>query len=268
MKFLSRIFLRVLSRTARPFLKSYGLLSVKKIFNRSALEWTPAAGRIAVLAPHMDDEVIGCGGTLALHVAAGADVTVVFLTDGSQGRAGSRSSEAVRLTAVRKQEAQRALRELGVTKLVFLDGEDGALATGAERAVVDGLRDALAAARPDIVYLPFFLEEHPDHRAASVLLGRAVSGTTLSFQCHAYEVWTPLFPNCLVRIDTSIDAKRRALEHYQSQLAEADYLHTAIGLNAYRSSALLDGSCRFAEAFFAASLPQYLRLLEAYGDAS
>jgi LmbE family N-acetylglucosaminyl deacetylase len=267
MKSLSRVFLRMLSRTARPFLKSYGLLSVKKIFNRSALQWTPAAGRIAVLAPHMDDEVIGCGGTLALHVAAGADVTVVFLTDGSQGSTDATPGEAVRLTATRKQEAERALRELGVTKIVFLDGQDGGLGAGPNHAVIGGLRAALEAVRPDIVYLPFFLEEHPDHRAASALLGRAVAGTPLTFQCHAYEVWTPLFPNCLVRIDDSIDAKRRALEHYQSQLAEADYLHTAIGLNAYRSSAMLDGSCRFAEAFFAVSLPQYLQLLQAYGAA-
>jgi len=127
------------------------------------------------------------------------------------------------------------------------------------------LRAALEAARPDIVYLPFFLEEHPDHRAASTLLAEAVSGTRLAFRCHAYEVWTPLFPNCFVRIDSSIDAKRRALAHYQSQLAEADYEHTALGLNAYRSSALLDDTCRFAEAFCAVSLPEYLDLFQAYG---
>jgi hypothetical protein len=64
-----------------------------------------------------------------------------------------------------------------------------------------------------------------------------------------------------------VDAKRRALSHYQSQLAEADYLHTSLGLNAYRSSALLDGGCRFAEAFCAVSLPQYLELFRRYGGA-
>jgi N-acetylglucosamine malate deacetylase 1 len=38
-----------------------------------------------VLAPHMDDEVLGCGGTMARQVAAGSDVTVIFLTDGRHG---------------------------------------------------------------------------------------------------------------------------------------------------------------------------------------
>ena len=82
---VTQFMLRVLSRTARPYLSSYGLLQVKKIFNQSALEWQPSNERIVVLAPHMDDEVIGCGGTLARHVACGAEVTIVFLTDGRRG---------------------------------------------------------------------------------------------------------------------------------------------------------------------------------------
>jgi len=256
MKSLTGFLLRMLSRTARPYLHSYGLLRVKKVFNRSALVWTPSNERLVVLAPHMDDEVIGCGGTLARHVECGADVTIVFLTDGRRGGD----------TTTRKEESRRALQELGIAKIVFLDGEDGQLS--ATPALGAALRAALEAARPEIVYLPFFLEEHPDHRAASALLAAAVSGTRLSFRCHAYEVWTPLFPNCFVKIDTTIDAKRRALTHYQSQLAEADYLHTSLGLNAYRSSALLDGTCRFAEGFCAVSLAEYLELFHSYGGAA
>jgi LmbE family N-acetylglucosaminyl deacetylase len=252
---LTKFFLRTLSRAARPYLRSQGLMRVTKIFNRSALEWQPSNERVVVLAPHMDDEVIGCGGTLARHVACGSDITVVFLTDGRRGG----------VATTRKQEAQRALAELGIHRIVFLDAEDGRLASTPGLAAV--LRAALAEARPDIVYLPFFLEEHPDHRAASALLSEAVNATAFNFRCHGYEVWTPLFPNCFVRIDATIDAKRRALGAYQSQLAEADYLHTALGLNAYRSSALLDDTCRFAEAFCAVSLPQYLQLFRSYCDA-
>jgi len=257
-KALTKFLLRALSRTSRPYLRSQGLLRVTKIFNKSALEWQPSDERIVVLAPHMDDEVIGCGGTLARHIACGSHVTVVFLTD---GRGGGEAS----IVATRKHEARLALAELGIERMVFLDAEDGRL--GADADLVDALRSALVAARPEIVYLPFFLEEHPDHRAASALLSEAVSGSGMSFRCHGYEVWTPLFPNCLVRIDETVEAKRRAIAHYQSQLAEADYLHTALGLNAYRSSALADGECRFAEAFCAVSLSQYLDLFRCYGGS-
>lgn len=266
MKAPAKFLLRALGRSARPYLRSQGLLSVTKIFNKSALEWRPSGERIVVLAPHMDDEVIGCGGTLARHIACGSHVTVVFLTDGAGGgAAGHAAAGETSITVIRKREAQLALAELGITHLVFLDAEDGRL--GAAAYVVDALRAALAAARPDIVYLPFFLEEHPDHRAASTLLAAAVSGAGMSFQCHGYEVWTPLFPNCLVRIDETVEAKRRAIGHYRSQLAEVDYMHTALGLNAYRSSALLDAECRFVEAFYAVPLPQYLDLFRSYGGS-
>ncbi len=259
--------MRTLSRTARPYLRSQGLLRVTKIFNKSALEWQPSNERIVVLAPHMDDEVIGCGGTLARHIVCGSQVTVVFLTDGRGGGAAVNSAfTETNMPATRKNEAKLALAELGITQIVFLDAQDGRL--GPTAILVDALRAALVASRPDIVYLPFFLEEHPDHRASSTLLAAAVSGTGMSFQVHGYEVWTPLFPNCLVRIDETVEAKRRAIRHYQSQLAEADYLHTALGLNAYRSSALVDGKCRFAEAFYAASLSQYLDLFRSYGDSN
>lgn len=263
MKALTKLLLRALSRTARPYLNSWGLLRVTKIYNKSAIEWQPSKGRIVVLAPHMDDEVIGCGGTLARHIDCGSNVTVVFLTDGRLGgKAGGTAAQLTHVATTRKHEARLALGELGITQIVYLDAEDGQL--GATPGLIGALRQALQAAQPDIVYLPFFLEEHPDHRAASTLLAEAVRDTQLDFQCHGYEVWTPLFPNCLVKIDATIDAKRRALAHYQSQLAEADYLHTALGLNAFRSSALLEAGCRYVEAFCSVSLAEYLSLFRAY----
>ena len=89
MKRLTRVLLRQFARAARPYLQSYGLLRTSKIFNTSCLVWEPGAEKVMVLAPHMDDETIGCGGTLARHVRAGASVTVVFLTDGRHGGGGS-----------------------------------------------------------------------------------------------------------------------------------------------------------------------------------
>jgi LmbE family N-acetylglucosaminyl deacetylase len=258
------MLLRLLSRTARPYLNAYGLLHVAKVFNRSALVWEPGDERVLVLAPHMDDEVIGCGGTLARHRQRGAEVSVIFLTD---GRHGGMIDDAERargqsLTSVRKQEAKLALSELGISRIEFLDAEDGRLTTIPE--LTARLRVLLLKLQPQIVYLPFFLEEHPDHRAVSPLLLAAAGGTSLNFRCHGYEVWTPLFPNCFVRIDDTVEAKRRALSRYRSQLLDADYLHTALGLSAYRSNAIMDPPCRYAEAFSATSLSQYARLYAAY----
>jgi LmbE family N-acetylglucosaminyl deacetylase len=117
------------------------------------------------------------------------------------------------------------------------------------------------------VYLPFYLEEHPDHRAASQVLLDAVAGTSLQFQCMGYEVWTPLFPNCLVRIDSTVETKKQALQEYRSQLEQCDYLHASIGLNAHRSAGLINPpgfQGGYAEAFHATSLPEYREQFTAY----
>lgn len=262
MRSLSKFFLKSFSRAARPYLKTYGLLQTAKVFNRSALVWEPAAETVLVLAPHMDDEVIGCGGTLAKHIARGGSVTVAFLTDGGAGGMVAGDSSGESLTITRKKEAHSALSVLGVRHLEFLDAPDGQLKSTPPLA--EKLRAILLGADFELVYLPFFLEEHPDHRAASQLLLDATRGTDLHPQCLGYEVWTALFPNCLVNIDETAQLKREALSQYRSQLAEADYAHTQFGLNAYRSAAFLGGSCRYAEAFCSLSLEQYRHLYAAY----
>ena len=262
MNAITRRLLSRFARVARPYLRTYGLLQTAKVFNRSALVWHPGSEKVVVLAPHMDDETIGCGGTLARHVARGADVTVIFLTDGRRGGRPDDPAGAQRLMQTRRREAEAALEILGVKRMHCLDLVDGELHSTPEAAA--RLRELLQASPPDLVYLPFFLEEHPDHRAASQLLLDATAGTALTPRCHGYEVWTPLFPNCFVNIDSVLDIKRAAVQQYRSQLEGSDYLHTQLGLNAYRSTAMLDGTCRYAEAFVSLPLHQYRELHAAY----
>jgi LmbE family N-acetylglucosaminyl deacetylase len=272
MKQLTKVLLKRLSRAARPYLQSSGLLQVSGVYNRSAMAWQPGAEQILVLAPHMDDETIGCGGTLALHAQRGARITVVFLTDGRNGSGEvnilygeERERKQRELVELRTTEARAALQRLGIDRMICLDAEDGAL----DKCdwVAEKLREVLLKHQPEIVYLPFYLEEHPDHRAVSRILLDAVAGTSLQFQCMGYEVWTPLFPNCLVRIDSTIDIKKQALQEYRSQLQQCDYLHAGIGLNAHRSAGLVNPpgfQGGYAEAFYATPLPQYREQFTAY----
>lgn len=265
MKAFTKALLKRLSRAARPYLRSAGLLQVSGVYNHSAMLWQPGAQKVLVLAPHMDDETIGCGGALALHAQRGAQITVVFLTDGRNGSSEvntmygeERERKQQELIELRTTEARAALRRLGVNRMVCLDAEDGALEKCEWAA--EKLRDVLLKHQPDIVYLPFYLEEHPDHRAASRVLLDAAAGTSLQFQCMGYEVWTPLFPNCLVRIDATVEVKKQALQEYVSQLQQCDYLHASIGLNAHRSAGLMNppgARGGYAEAFHAMPLPQY-----------
>jgi LmbE family N-acetylglucosaminyl deacetylase len=265
---VTRLSLRsLLSRLATPGVpRSLRTLAhLSSIYDLPVSRCVPENSKVAVLAPHMDDEVLGCGGTIARHAAAGADIEVVFLTDGRHGGGGATGPGAPLLTpgeviAIRKAEAQQATRLLGVKTLTFLDAEDTRLALDTRVAVQ--LRTVLERVQPEIVYVPFFLERHPDHRAANATLLEATRGTALHFECRGYEVWTPLFANCLVQIDQTIQLKEEAMRCYKSQLADNDYLHCGIGLNAYRSMGF-GTPVRFVEAFFSKPLSEYLRLYEA-----
>jgi LmbE family N-acetylglucosaminyl deacetylase len=266
-KILSRWLMKRLSQGTGRYLKSHGLLKVNKY--TPAILWRPEGKRIVVLAPHMDDETIGCGGTLYKHIQKGAAVTVIYMTDGRyggklppHGPREPRGQHAISLVEMRKQEALLALETLGIQDSIFLDAEDGQL--GSAQGMAQRVTRILESIEPDLVYLPFFLEEHPDHRAVTQILIDATEGRSCEFDCCGYEVWTPLFPNCLVEINDAIGIKKRALQHYQSQLIENDYLHASLGLNAYRSIALSEKHGGFVEAFFRASLKDYRELYKLY----
>src|SRR5207248_577693 len=80
-----RRLLRLLRRAGESALQSLARRILRAIQARRLREWrADELGRSAIVfAPHQDDEVLGCGGTIVRKLRAGADVTVVFLTDGS-----------------------------------------------------------------------------------------------------------------------------------------------------------------------------------------
>lgn len=226
-------------------------------------------GAVVVLAPHMDDEVIGCGGTLRRHALAGCRVTVVFLTDGRRGDpdlyrqdldpAGLQAREQA-LAAIRKEESRRAAGILGIAERIHLDAPDGSLAP--EPAIVDEITRILAERRPGVVYVPSMLDVHRDHWAANRILAAALDREALRgqrFAVREYEAWTPLLANRVVDIDEVSAAKFQALEAFESQNRHVDYVHTTRGLNMYRSIYRMGGR-GYAEAFYE-STPAGYRLL-------
>jgi N-acetylglucosamine malate deacetylase 1 len=262
---IKRWILQRLNQKAIPYLKAFSLLKANKYI--PALLWEPEGGTIVVLAPHMDDEIFGCGGTLYKHACRGAEVTAVYLTT---GMAGGKMPEhdtggKADLAAVRKQEARQAMQAIGIQAGIFLDVPDGHLEPNSK--IQNELRNILNSIRPTLVYLPFFLEEHPDHRAAVDILFSASAVSNWQFDCCFYEIWTPLFPNCIVDISNVIDIKKKAIECYHSQLAVNNYQHAFVGLNAYRALALASTTSGFAEAFWRLPLTSCRKLYATFCEA-
>lgn len=123
--------------------------------------------RWLVVAPHPDDESLGCGATIAARRAAGMAVRVVIVTDGRRSH-GPDLVAAEELAALRAAEAVEACRQLGVdtADVVLLGWADGTVA-GRLAELAEVLRAEAAAFGAEEVLVPCAGERHPDHRAVN-----------------------------------------------------------------------------------------------------
>jgi len=204
--------------------------------------------RLLVLAPHPDDELIGCGGLVALHLREGRKVHVAVATDGAQ--AGD--------AAQRESESRAALALLGDVSIEFLRFPDRKLS--GQRELDDRMAAILREWKPDLIAVPSPLEIHPDHialsRAFCDLIARDASlfADLAAARIAFYEVSAPLRPNALVDITSVADAKYAAIDAHASQATLRDYTSYARGLNVWRTMTL-PPHVKFAEAYWTISLP-------------
>jgi LmbE family N-acetylglucosaminyl deacetylase len=127
-----------------------------------------------VLAPHPDDEILGCGAAIMRKVAAGTDVTVVVFADG-RGSHESPYLSPDELAAMRRAELAEAAHRLGLPErgLRHLTYADDSL-TQREDEITDVIADFIDELKPDEVYVTGIFEPHPDHSALGRAARRAV----------------------------------------------------------------------------------------------
>jgi LmbE family N-acetylglucosaminyl deacetylase len=134
----------------------------------------PVPDRALAIGAHPDDVEFGCGATLAKWSAAGSDVSMVVLTDGSKG-SWDPSADPAELARLRIDEQEAAAQVLGAATLLHAGFVDGELDNGpSERERVVG---AIRRARPDVILThdPWKRYRlHPDHRAAGFIVLDAI----------------------------------------------------------------------------------------------
>ncbi len=182
--------------------------------------------RLVVVAPHPDDETLGCGTLLHAAAAAGVDCSVVCMTDGSASHPHSRKWPAPLLAALRRQELAAAVARLGVrAEIVWMGYPDTGLPCSGpafeqavERLSVSLPRDALVAGT-------WAGDPHVDHVRSSAILD-AVAAVRPDLATLAYPIWgrfadAPAPPDRIVRLasgDTGRAAKAAALACHASQM--------------------------------------------------
>lgn len=192
--------------------------------------WAPAvraaAGRLVVVAPHPDDELLMCGGLLQRHLSRGGDALLMAVTDGEASHRGVEDMPVEALRTTRKNESRQGLAQLGLTEppVIRLELPDGEVS--AHAAV---LREALARTlQPeDMVVTTWRLDGHPDHEAT----GEAVAAACAAVGCQLLEapvwMWHWAAPgheavpaariHALDLSPVEVATKMRALECHRSQ---------------------------------------------------
>jgi LmbE family N-acetylglucosaminyl deacetylase len=186
---------------------------------------------VLILAPHPDDESLGCGGLIAQACAAGHEVHVAILTDGTMSHPNSRAFPAARLAALRQTEAADALATLGLPpeRLVFLGYKDAAAPRSGKplRDAGDRLAGLLREHRVGTVIASWRHDPHCDHLAAHRIAARAGRLTGARHLSYAVWGWTlppaRVLPHTPVRgwrldVTPNLAVKRQAIDCHRSQM--------------------------------------------------
>ncbi|MFT7670219.1 MAG: LmbE family N-acetylglucosaminyl deacetylase [Planctomycetota bacterium] len=208
------------------------------------------ADNLLVIAPHPDDEVLGCGGTIALAAERGAKVHVLVVFDGAAGDPEGRF-DVTEYVDRRRCEARAGGAHLGVSDYTFWNLPEGHLALEHEiEAGAWRLQQLIDRIQPDLVLAPWEGDDHPDHKTVSKSVQRMLALSSKSdsrerkrsrkYDVWGFEVWSPLDAEHLVDVSSVWGAKLSALREHRTQLEYADLLGRMTSLARRHNTGLLE----------------------------
>lgn len=186
---------------------------------------------ILIIAPHPDDETLGCGGIIAIKSRAGYEINIIVLSDGSrlfEGTFGKNTQPSPKgISDLRKRETERTVKLLGGDpgKIRYLDYKDGSLEEKTDE-IAKLIREAIHELKPEQVYAPDNYEHHPDHNAANVITRKALEEIEEKPEFHQYFLslkWGLSFDDVkevITEVDISefYDLKKEALTMFDCHL--------------------------------------------------
>jgi len=199
---------------------------------------------VMVIAAHPDDEVLGCGGTIAKHVKNDDKVHVVILAEGLTSRDERRNREKFgQALSELEQSARKANKVLGVSSLELYDFPDNRMDSLDLLDVVKVVENIIGKYQSEIVYTHHSGDVNIDHRRiheAVITACRPVPGcpvkTLLFFEVPSSTEWqvpgsAPYFmPNWFVDVSETLDVKLKALEEYASEMRNWPHSRSIIAI--------------------------------------
>jgi len=200
---------------------------------------------VLVVAAHPDDEVLGCGGTIARLAGEGAEVRILILADGETSRPAAAGAGKRHAIEQRNEAAEKACKVLGCAAVEVLTLPDNRLDGVELLDVVQRIEKAIEKHKPERVFTHHSGDVNIDHRVvhdAVIAACRPVPGHPVRelffFEVPSSTEWRPpgsaasFHPNCYFDIGATLHKKREALQAYASELREFPHPRSLEGVEA------------------------------------
>lgn len=213
--------------------------------------------KILVIAPHADDETLGCGGSLLRHKAEGCEIHWLLITGMSK-----LSGFSAELISKRKHEIDLAAEYYSFDSVHQLNLPPAALETLPIGQIIGGISNVVNLVKPDTVYVPYRNDAHSDHE----LVFDAAMSATKSFRYPfikrilSYETISEtdfgmkpedggFRPSVFIDISSYLDKKLNILDVFESEVGEFPFPRSRKALEALASLRGVQSNCNAAEAF-------------------
>jgi LmbE family N-acetylglucosaminyl deacetylase len=191
-------------------------------------------GTTLIVAPHADDESLGCGGVISLLRKYGQRVYIVLLSDGTRSHPNSKAYPAEKLRDLRESELLDAAEILGVPaeNIIFCrypDRDVPSMHTERFEGAVQNIAKLLSIVQPQCIFVPWRRDPHPDHQAAYQIVDAARTATAKIYE---YPIWleqlgetddAPKTEEAVpfrLNISTVLHKKREAISRHRSQITD------------------------------------------------
>lgn len=201
---------------------------------------TDYINRVIIMAPHPDDEILGCGGVMALFKSKKIEIHVILFTDGEKG------GRQKNIRKLRRAEFVGACDVMGVDYMYFMNGSDGFLKYETE-LLTEKVKNLINKIRPQYIFMPYIFDMSDDHKAVAEMTINAVEH---DIPLLMYEVWTPImYPDYYIDVTKYYEQKQQAIKEYKSQEKRYSIAEKTESINRMRSVLSMHRRSKYMECF-------------------
>ena len=200
--------------------------------------------KVLVIAPHADDEVIGCGAAIDYFIKNNIEVYVLIVTQEADKSIAKKYNYTPQQ---RVQESIEAQKILGYENLIYFDYPELGFKENQQvkTSFYNQLDALLCEIEPQCIFLPNTKEMHPDHRAIGEISQNLIADAKVNNKYNfleylfIYEVWGPIYMNAYLEVSEETKQKKeQSILCYKSQLSSIDYLQIMNFIGTFRATVL------------------------------